>query len=193
MSIEVGIAVTAFIYKDRYLTGLEERLSEQLYQNYGYRNNNEKFVTFSEAVDFTQYKVSFDCWLVHPTDFYSPILRFQFKCCGVRNDLDYVNSRWWNESLNSPEKRRVPLQCCVVSDPGEVGLSLKSQVVLPREQLPQQDTRCFHLNIYFVNFVLQLWNRLNYRSQPPRSRVNWWDVRRLRTLHRFRVIIVRIG
>ncbi|KAL0274959.1 UNVERIFIED_CONTAM: hypothetical protein PYX00_002970 [Menopon gallinae] len=98
MSIELGIAVTAFIYKDHYLTRLEERLTEQLYQNYGYRNNNEKFITFSEAVDFTQYK---------------------FKCCGVRNDRDYINSRWWNESQTSPEKRKVPLQCCVVSDPGE--------------------------------------------------------------------------
>ncbi|KAK6626832.1 hypothetical protein RUM43_003344 [Polyplax serrata] len=99
MCIELAVAIITLIYKDHFLMGLENRLANGLVHHYGYKNSNEKFLSFSEAVDFAQYK---------------------FKCCGIKSDDDYVNSNWRNESFLSVERRNVPLTCCISQDPGEV-------------------------------------------------------------------------
>lgn len=57
MCIELTVSVVTFIYKDHFLSGLEERLANGLVHHYGYKNSNEKYLSFSEAVDFAQYKV----------------------------------------------------------------------------------------------------------------------------------------
>lgn len=57
MCIELAVAIITLIYKDHFLMGLENRLANGLVHHYGYKNSNEKFLSFSEAVDFAQYKV----------------------------------------------------------------------------------------------------------------------------------------
>ncbi|EEB19568.1 tetraspanin-18, putative [Pediculus humanus corporis] len=96
--IELSVSIVTYIYKDHFLLGLEDRLTSGLIKHYGYKNSNEKYLSFSEAVDFAQYK---------------------FKCCGIKSDNDYIKSNWRNESNISVEKRNVPLTCCITQDPGE--------------------------------------------------------------------------
>lgn len=123
MCIELGIAVITLIYKERFLTGLEERLTGEVVHHYGHKNSNEKYFSFSESVDFAQYKV---CRYstkrrIPQRLLFDMACYLQFNCCGIRGDGDYFLSRWRNESIVSVEPRNVPLTCCVLLEPGGVG------------------------------------------------------------------------
>lgn len=117
MCIELGIAVIALIYKEHFVSGLQNRLTDQLIQNYGHKNSNEKYISFSNSVDFAQYK---------------------FKCCGINGDEDYLASKWRNDSQATTEKRQVPLSCCIQQEPGEVEEAWQNPKV--KDDLACQDT-----------------------------------------------------
>jgi hypothetical protein len=44
---------------------------------------------------------------------------FQFNCCGILSDADYINTKWRNESAGISNRSRinVPLTCCILANP----------------------------------------------------------------------------
>ena len=61
--VEVGVAVLTLIFREEFLVGLDERLSDQLVNKYGlditnhYQSNNVANKDITNAVDFAQYRV----------------------------------------------------------------------------------------------------------------------------------------
>lgn len=51
------MSVVTLMYRADWLEGLEGRLRTQLLEQYGNHSDNDKYLTFSEAMDFAQYKV----------------------------------------------------------------------------------------------------------------------------------------
>lgn len=60
---EIGVAVLTLIFREEFLVGLDERLTDQLTNKYGldimnhYQSNNIANKDFTTAVDFAQYRV----------------------------------------------------------------------------------------------------------------------------------------
>ncbi|XP_034249795.1 tetraspanin-3-like isoform X2 [Thrips palmi] len=105
VAVEMGVAVITFVFREEFMEGLEARLSDQLVNKYGldianhYESNNVANKDFTTSVDFAQYR---------------------FNCCGMRNDSDYQQTKWWargREKAGQAERpRNVPLTCCVLSN-----------------------------------------------------------------------------
>lgn len=89
---ELVVAVTTLVYREHFLTGLENRLVNRFKDNYGKDSR-----VFTEAVDQAQYT---------------------FNCCGVLSDADYISTKWQNESVGMSTRSRinVPLTCCILAN-----------------------------------------------------------------------------
>lgn len=73
---EIGVAVLTLIFREEFLVGLDERLTDQLANKYGldienhYQSNNIANKDFTTAMDFAQYRVgtalhsSGNIWLI---------------------------------------------------------------------------------------------------------------------------------
>ncbi|PNF18986.1 hypothetical protein B7P43_G12883 [Cryptotermes secundus] len=90
---ELSVAVATLIYREDFLTGLENRLLNRFRNLYG-RDSS----VFTQAIDQAQYT---------------------FNCCGILSDADYVNTKWRNESVGISNRSRinVPLTCCTLANP----------------------------------------------------------------------------
>lgn len=92
----LALAAGALATRVQVLTGLQDRLVDQLPKRYGtQRSGNHS--AFSDAVDLAQYK---------------------FRCCGAMRYTDYELSRWWNDT-NRPGnqvKALVPDTCCTLTN-----------------------------------------------------------------------------
>lgn len=94
LCLELAVAVVTLIYRHQFLGGMEERLLQQLIKRYGHDSTNNN--AFTESIDVAQ---------------------FQFHCCGIRGDADYMLTKWKNDSIVSTNnKRNVPLTCCIVTN-----------------------------------------------------------------------------
>ncbi|XP_049790047.1 CD151 antigen-like [Schistocerca nitens] len=91
---ELSLSVAALLARRHVAADLQQRLQRQLAQRYGLESQANG--GFTQAVDVMQYK---------------------FHCCGIRDDSDYLHTRWKNESASSNSYRRnVPLTCCTLAN-----------------------------------------------------------------------------
>ncbi|GFG29550.1 hypothetical protein Cfor_12371 [Coptotermes formosanus] len=89
---ELVVAVTTLVYREHFLTGVEDRLMNRFKDRYGKDSG-----VFTQAVEQVQ---------------------FTFNCCGVLSDADYISTKWQNESVGIPARSRinVPLTCCILAN-----------------------------------------------------------------------------
>lgn len=88
---ELVVAVTTLVYREHFLTGLENRLMNRFKDDYG------RDAIFTQAVEQAQ---------------------FTYNCCGVLSDADYINTKWQNESMGTSARSRinVPPTCCILAN-----------------------------------------------------------------------------
>jgi len=55
--VEMSISGVTMYFRDGWLDGLQNRLHTQLIENYGNHSANDKYLTFSETMNFIQHKV----------------------------------------------------------------------------------------------------------------------------------------
>lgn len=110
---ELSVSVATLIYREDFLTGLENRLLNRFKNLYGTDSS-----VFTQAIDQAQYT---------------------FNCCGILSDADYTNTKWRNESVGISNRSRisVPLTCCIQAHPD---VEESWQHPQPKDETACQDT-----------------------------------------------------